>query len=141
MCIALVDPVAGVMSKMYRITLIFIFMLIAVSCSVSSESSMEQEIEAAREKALAKIDSESCFAEGGKVEGIGLFGIPTCVKYYPDAGKLCRGSDDCIGHCFLPEPMEDGTEILGKCEASEHDSFGCFSRVENGVVAYSMCQD
>ena len=116
-------------------------MLSALSCSTLSEKSMEQEIEGAREKALAKIDRESCIAEGGKVEGIGLFGIPACVKYYADAGKQCKGSDDCKGHCFVPETINEGTKILGKCEASEHDSFGCFSRIENGVVAYSMCQD
>jgi hypothetical protein len=102
---------------------------------------LNSEVEEARAEALRKIDVKACEKQGGKVEGIGIFGIPACVQYYSDGGKICRDKSECQGYCFIPEQLERGKSAVGKCEASEHDSFGCFSRIEDGKVATSMCQD
>jgi hypothetical protein len=70
-----------------------------------------------------------------------MFGIPACVTYYSDGGKACGDDSQCEGHCFLPDVLEQGQRATGICERSEHDSFGCFSRIERGLVAVTMCQD
>jgi hypothetical protein len=88
-----------------------------------------------------RINREQCEREGGKVEGIGMFGLPACVHYYTDGGRPCRDGSDCQGYCFLREVLAVGTPAEGICESSEHDSFGCFSRIDNGMVAYALCQD
>lgn len=95
----------------------------------------------ARADALNKIDRSACEGQGGKVEGIGIFAIPACVQYYSDGGKRCHDKSECQGYCFTASVLEHGTESAGTCESSEHDSFGCFSRIEAGKVAYAMCQD
>lgn len=94
-----------------------------------------------RSEAREDIDVAACLASGGKVEGIGMFGIPSCVAYYEDAGKACIDNSQCQGKCFVPNTYEIGTPMNGVCQESGHDSFGCISTIENGAVADAFCQD
>jgi hypothetical protein len=102
---------------------------------------MQSDVERSRSVALKNIDANKCHSEGGKVEDIGIFGLPACVHYYSDGGNACEDNSDCEGDCFTPEVLEMENEASGMCERSEHDSFGCFSRIEAGRVVTSMCQD
>lgn len=111
------------------------------ACSTYSDWRMQSELSEMRRQALARIDIEKCSSEGGKIEGVGMFGTPSCVHYYADGGKSCLSGSDCEGYCFNQEVMDAGVVARGMCERSEHDSFGCFSRVESGKVASSMCMD
>lgn len=94
-----------------------------------------------RADALKKIDIAACEKSSGKIEGVGMFGIPSCVAYYADGGKPCKSESECEGMCFTPDVLEGKTSVTGICERSEHDRFGCYSAVENGVVLYSICAD
>ncbi|HEY8942115.1 MAG TPA: hypothetical protein VIM59_18105 [Cellvibrio sp.] len=102
---------------------------------------MERSLEKMRTEARKKIDVDACLVSGGKVEGIGMFGIPSCVAYYKDGGKTCADNSECEGDCFTPDTVEIGTPVQGVCQSSEHDSFGCVSTIENGVVSGAICQD
>jgi hypothetical protein len=110
-------------------------------CTWYEAQKFRSELREAREDALRDIDRAACENAGGKVEGIGIFGIPACVQYYSDGGKPCRDKSECQGLCFRPEVLERGKESDGTCQSSEHDSFGCISRIEDGKVTDSMCQD
>ncbi|WP_444902005.1 hypothetical protein ACJJIG_02525 [Microbulbifer sp. SSSA007] len=124
-----------------RIALYLIIIFQLSACNAWNDWRMERSIEKMSSEARAKIDSEACVSSGGKVEGIGIFGIPSCVAYYIDGGKSCTDNSQCQGLCFTPNTHEIGTAILGLCQSSEHDSFGCISTVENGVVSEAFCQD
>lgn len=102
---------------------------------------MEKDLEKMRAEALAKIDVAACEKSGGKVEGLGMFGMPACVTYFKDGGKPCKSSTDCEGNCFSPEVKETGSLVTGICERSTRDRFGCNSAIENGRVTYSICVD
>ena len=61
---------------------------------------------------------------------------------YPDAGKVCRDGDDCLGDCRVPDGVivPDGRPVEGRCVASS-DRFGCYTRVEDGVAQAAICID
>jgi hypothetical protein len=121
--------------------LTFLLLPLLTGCTWYEGQKFRSELREARADALKNIDRATCASVGGKVEGIGIFGIPACVQYYSDGGKSCRDQSECQGLCFSPEILERGTESAGTCQSSEHDSFGCISRIEDGKVADSMCQD
>ena len=85
-----------------------------------------------------------CEAAGGTVEKQGRAGYERCVQTYPDAGKVCAGSADCVGECRIADALyghvEPGTPVQGVCQARDVP-FGCFTRVENGKAAASLCVD
>lgn len=51
---------------------------------------------------LYKSGSFKCYAEGGswKIQGHGLPNNFVCIKNYPDAGKPCSSSRECLGGCY-----------------------------------------
>lgn len=102
---------------------------------------MRHQLEQTRKDALAKIDASECAARGGKVEGIGIFGMPACVAYYTDGGKICSAKSDCEAACLNPSKLPVGSPAKGTCAKSEHDYFGCVSHIDNGVVESYICQD
>ena len=84
-----------------------------------------------------------CEAAGGVIRKAGRRGWEQCVQTFADAGKACTGSADCIGECRVPESAGDlapGTPAQGFCQATD-ERFGCFTRVENGKVAQTLCVD
>lgn len=87
----------------------------------------------------------ACANQGGTVRGLGMFGTPTCVLPYVDAGRPCRGNDDCLGKCRLDAPESApipavGTEVKGRCQV-DTDDFGCYTTVENGKAEVTFCVD
>lgn len=40
-----------------------------------------------RAEALKEIDVSACQKSAGKIEGVGIFGTPSCVIYYPNGGS------------------------------------------------------
>lgn len=94
-----------------------------------------------RDDARKEIDIEACLASGGKVEGVGIFGVSSCVAYYADGGKRCTDNSQCHGLCFIPTILKIGTLTQGVCQSSERDSFDCISTIKDGVVNDAFCQD
>ena len=76
----------------------------------------------------------------------GLSGNEMCALPFADAGKVCRGSKDCLGACLLDEKQRAGkrvgpkTQVVGKCQPTNYP-FGCSTTVEKGRVQSSMCVD
>lgn len=83
----------------------------------------------------------ACTARGGDFRRSGLAGFWLCVVPYADAGKPCSDMADCQGGCLAPPnqtPVRG--EAPGRCAAS-NSQFGCYSRVEKGVVGPGLCVD
>lgn len=64
-----------------------------------------------------------------------------CLYSYPDAGKTCKSSADCIGACVLEDysPYLQPVPSEGVC-ASNNDGFGCIDYFEYPNV-FSVCTD
>jgi len=85
--------------------------------------------------------TSACTTRGGEFRRSGLAGFWLCVVPYADAGKPCSDTADCQGGCLAPPnqtPVRG--EAPGVCAAS-NSQFGCYSRVENGVVGPGLCVD
>lgn len=83
----------------------------------------------------------ACSVQGGTYGRGGLAGMWTCVIPYADAGKPCSDARDCQGACrAAPNQTPVRGEAPGRCAAS-NSAFGCYSRVENGVVGPGLCVD
>jgi hypothetical protein len=87
--------------------------------------------------------SNECTKKGGKwFEEKGYYAY--CLLPYADAGKLCKNSKDCIGHCIMPldKKMLDGTllkEGYGICqEDGNTDDCGRY-QFENGKIIIFNC--
>jgi hypothetical protein len=72
----------------------------------------------------------TCSLSGGTWTRGGIAGTLFCVHTYPDAGKPCQSSDECMGGCVLyeviwgqPPPGE------GVCKTN-NDPFECFAPIE-----------
>jgi len=58
----------------------------------------------------------------------------------PDAGKRCDSQQDCTYGCVYEGPAAaPGADVLGRCRATNTGS-GCFSMVEGGRLAGSVCR-
>jgi hypothetical protein len=102
---------------------------------------MQKSMERSRAAALAQIDQEKCQAEGGTVRGVGMFGTPACVKPFQDAGKACTDKSECTELCKAPSDSPIGSHSSGTCQKDTHDNFGCYNRVEQGLVVGGVCLD
>ncbi|MFC5345981.1 hypothetical protein ACETK8_05150 [Brevundimonas staleyi] len=83
----------------------------------------------------------ACSAQGGSYSRGGLGGFWNCVILYADADKPCSDASDCRGACLAPPnqtPVRG--QAPGRCAAS-NSQFGCYSRVEKGVVGPGLCVD
>jgi hypothetical protein len=64
---------------------------------------------------------------------------PVRVAESADAGKLCDSQTDCTYGCvYRGPPVAHGADVLGRCRASNREA-GCFSMVERGRLAGSIC--
>ncbi len=67
-----------------------------------------------------------------------------CVVPYPDGGKLCKSSKDCIGHCTWPadgktvdnKPMPEG---FGICQWNDATDDCGRPHFENGKIIWFKC--
>jgi hypothetical protein len=82
-----------------------------------------------------------CESIGGKFrQNVGIRGIDICYQELPDAGKICRDSDECLSECIAADRAEIGASTTGECSISE-TNYGCMSRVEDGRVEPILCVD
>lgn len=132
-----------------KYALIAITALLALpACSLYSAGKGEESappgykrIEFAGQKATSA-ERAACTAVGGKVVPSGKLQWENCVQPFMDAGTACAGNKDCIGECRYEgdaEPVPD-MEVTGTCQATDA-RFGCYTVVENGKVAHSICVD
>ena len=72
----------------------------------------------------------SCAISGGEWAVSGLANNAFCLRTYPDAGKPCRRSDECMGGCVLYEVIVgQPTPSVGVCKIN-NDAFECFAVIE-----------
>ncbi len=83
----------------------------------------------------------SCEGVGGSIQ-LGPALIEYCVQPFADAGKACSGNADCLGECRYQYHAEEvsGASVTGKCQFTDA-WFGCYSTVENGRIAHTLCVD
>jgi len=86
---------------------------------------------------------KKCVKKGGTwFEEKGYYAY--CVLPYADAGKLCKNSKDCIGHCILPldkktlggKPLEKG---YGICQLNDDPDDCARPHFKNGEIIYFNC--
>jgi hypothetical protein len=84
----------------------------------------------------------ACETEGGTWRREGRLGLMTCVMPHADAGQPCTDSDQCAGDCRLADDKRpaEGEAVTGICQANT-SNFGCFTRVEDGRAAATLCVD
>ena len=94
-----------------------------------------------RDEEPAAADKKRCTDAGGRVQRVGLRGVYECVQTYPDAGKVCRDSSECLGDCRTTDAEAIGNPGTGTCQQVDVP-FGCYAQVRNGVVDGGMlCVD
>ena len=94
-------------------------------------------------RSVAAGDQASCEARGGSWTRQGRLQAYMCVSSYADAGKQCTDGDQCEGDCRLPDGRRAGINdgpVTGVCQANSVP-FGCFTRVEDGRPAATLCVD
>jgi hypothetical protein len=124
-----------------RVALTILIASALTGCQSLHDWQMERSLERSRDKALASIDQEACAADGGRIEGVGMFGTPACVVPFADAGAPCSDDADCEGFCKAVETSVVGEASTGTCQLTSHDHFGCVNKVEGGVVVSGPCID
>ncbi|WP_454597176.1 hypothetical protein [Qipengyuania sp. SM2507] len=94
------------------------------------------------EMTLSGAERASCAADGGTVERRGRIGAELCVIPFADAGKSCTDAAQCEGQCIAEEtgPQPDVENPKGMCQADDR-LFGCYSTLEDGKVATTICVD
>lgn len=110
-------------------------------------SSIDREVAAARRKAQpSAAEVADCKAQGGSIQGVGMFGMPSCVIPYADGGKVCSDDTDCQGRCIVElghpgEPdLKPGDALTGQCQ-KDTALFGCYAEIVGGKVEHSICVD
>lgn len=89
----------------------------------------------------SEVEKQACAKVGGKVQRAGLRGSYHCVQTYPDAGKICSDSSECVGQCRTVSSRAMGKPGTGTCQNIDVP-FGCFALVNNGMVDGAMlCVD
>ena len=87
---------------------------------------------------------EECTNKGGKWFENKKYDFGYCVIPYPDAGKLCKTSKDCLGHCIWPlnqitldgKPLDKG---YGICQINDSTDDCGRPHFENGEIIYFNC--
>lgn len=60
-----------------------------------------------------------------------------CVLPYPDAGKVCKSSKECTGHCIAP--VTSDAVVQGTCQRDDNPDDCGRPHFENGKVIYFNC--
>lgn len=86
-------------------------------------------------------ERSKCEVVGGKyIQNVGIVGIDICHQDLPDAGRICRDSDDCLSQCMAVKSANVGKRATGQCSLYQ-TNHGCSSRIENGRVEPVLCVD
>lgn len=60
-----------------------------------------------------------------------------CVLPYPDAGKVCKSSKECVGHCIAP--VTNDPVVQGTCQRDDSPDDCGRPHFEHGKVIYFNC--
>ena len=127
-----------------RDTMKFWFFPLAIlihGCAVTAEKSRGESMTELPSNPLSKIDVHACLDKGGVIKNVCMFGLPSCVQKYADAGKTCSDSSDCTGECRIEAGLvEVGTQATGFCSI-DSDPCGCFQLIVNGIAKHAVCAD
>jgi hypothetical protein len=82
----------------------------------------------------------ACAKTGGEVRPVCMRGMPMCVVPFPDAGKVCSDSSECMGTCRGDGSAQPEKPAKGVCSRNT-DPCGCYQLVEKGVAQYMLCAD
>lgn len=95
----------------------FIFLALTIllaGFATGSEENRNEYMNKIRQEALANINVLACLDDGGVIKGICMANVPSCIKKFVDAGKVCSDSSECLGSCKTKgEYLEPGTETSG----------------------------
>ncbi len=83
---------------------------------------------------------KQCLALGGIIKQAGRLGRYACYAQYGDGGKSCADTADCEGECRAMDGAGTGETARGQCTA-DSVPFGCYARVDGGVVGPYICVD
>ncbi|MFD2168296.1 hypothetical protein ACFSJY_18710 [Thalassotalea euphylliae] len=120
---------------------LYILAFIITGCASTSEKSMDEVRQELRLNALSKIDVLACLDSGGVIQSVCMFGAPSCVYRYMDAGKECSDSSECQGDCRIEDEfLEAGTKTTGRCSV-DSDPCGCYQLIVNGKAEHGLCSD
>ena len=74
-------------------------------------------------------------------EWVGQKGYEYCVLPYADAGKICRTSKECVGHCIAPVPdaSAEPPPSHGTCQVNDDPDDCGRPHFESGKVIYFNC--
>ena len=80
-------------------------------------------------------NSKVCSMNGGEWIPVGLAQEPACIYTYPDAGKACHSSEECMGACVIYDPPIQGQPMpsVGVCKTT-NDPFGCYAPIEHPEI-------
>lgn len=83
-----------------------------------------------------------CAEVGGTIVPSGKLQWENCVQPFADAGQPCTDSADCTGDCRYESEAEaePGAEVTGTCQVTDA-RFGCYTVVEGGKIAHTICVD
>lgn len=88
-------------------------------------------------------EASACAAKGGKMLPQGRMQSLQCVVSYSDGGNRCTDGDQCEGSCRIADvadaPLE-GAAAVGQCQPTS-SRFGCYTTVEDGKAAATICVD
>ena len=84
------------------------------------------------QRVLSLYNSRVCAANGGTWMVGGPGGIRRfCLYTYPDGGKPCHGSEECIGSCVIyEEDLGQSPLDVGVCQENTHPYDRCFVIIE-----------
>ena len=85
-------------------------------------------------------NSKVCAMNGGVLTRVGMARTPFCTYPYPDGGKTCHSSEECIGGCVIYEPPIRGqpTPSAGVCRY-DNNPFVCEAPIED--PDFFVCPD
>jgi len=92
---------------------------------------------------VSSLSATDCAARGGTMKAVGRLQSMQCVIPHADAGKTCTDGDQCAGDCRIEDVAQRpaaGASVTGRCQATS-EPFGCFTRVEDGRAAATLCVD
>lgn len=111
-----------------------IFTLLVIGLVSSCANSTVSKIQVPQTK-------EGCLAIGGSWINVGLPGTPKrCDIKTGDGGKTCIDSSQCQGECLANKSKNTGSKTPGKC-SDYIATFGCYRKVEKGIVGVELCAD
>ena len=120
---------------------LLILIIFINGCAATNEKSMDESMIELRRDALSKIDVLACLDKGGVIQSVCMFGMPSCVEKYMDAGKTCSDNSECAGECRIEDEfVEVGTKTTGFCSADSNPC-GCFQLIIDGKAEHALCAD